>query len=81
MEMGRQTKEFPFEDSPFQNRVYSHLGINIYMLITICRQKPFANGNPHMQKSLPMPLDVVGYCYKLLKFAHRVSPYANFSNF
>ncbi len=26
MEMGRQTKKFPFGDSPFQNRVCSHLG-------------------------------------------------------
>ncbi len=29
METGRQTKKFPFGDSPFQNRVCSHLGINI----------------------------------------------------
>jgi hypothetical protein len=29
MEMGRQTKKFPFGDSPFQNRVFSHMGINI----------------------------------------------------
>ncbi len=30
METGRQTKKFPFGDSPFQNRVCSHLGLNIY---------------------------------------------------
>ncbi len=35
METGRQTKKFPFGDSPFQNRVCSHLGINTdtYFLI------------------------------------------------
>jgi hypothetical protein len=29
-EMGRETKIFPYGDSPFPNRVCSHLGINIY---------------------------------------------------
>jgi hypothetical protein len=30
MKMRRQTKKFPFGDSPFPNRVCAHLGINIY---------------------------------------------------
>jgi hypothetical protein len=35
VETGRQTKKFPFGESPFQNRVCSHLGINIYLLPTL----------------------------------------------
>ncbi len=33
METGRQTKNVPFGDTPFQNRVCSRLGINIYMFL------------------------------------------------
>jgi hypothetical protein len=32
MDTGRQTKKFPFGDSPFQNRVCPYLGINMYVL-------------------------------------------------
>ncbi len=31
METGGQTKKFPFGDSPFPNRVCSHLAVNIYI--------------------------------------------------
>ncbi len=30
MGMGRETKKFPYGDSPFPNRVCSNLGTNIY---------------------------------------------------
>jgi hypothetical protein len=30
-EMGRETRIFPYEESPFLNRVCFHLGINIYL--------------------------------------------------
>ena len=35
MEMGRETKKFPYGDSPFPNRVCSNLGINIYTLCSL----------------------------------------------
>jgi hypothetical protein len=38
MEMGRQTKKFPFGDSPFQNRVCSHLGINMDTLALLPKE-------------------------------------------
>ncbi len=33
METGRQTEKLPFGESPFQNTIHAHLGINIYIVL------------------------------------------------
>ena len=48
-EMGRETRIFPYGESPFPNRVCFHLGINIY---TLCPRKS--------KKGQPIELKKVG---------------------
>jgi hypothetical protein len=48
-EMGRETRIFPYGESPFPNRVCFHLGINIYTF----KAKKISSGNDYGRAMSP----------------------------